>query len=227
MNADPKTSRVVYRTDGGGIGGMDLENLYSRPKRCRSQALNRLPVGKARKHAGSSASRIFQSCLLFRKFQAFDDQGLARSNRDRHHLLHGVADRGLGLLSPLAVSNACYVFAALEITATVEFGKHELIGIEVEADGAQSPVANPFYGRDFGGDEHAPSFAVAQEAIGQRPAAGQGFFKLLLPVGKANTGEDEILPHSRIGQSHTQTVAAVRITGGHAPLAPRRLVLRT
>ena len=59
MKADPKTSRVVDRTDGGGIGGMDLKPLYSRPKHRRSQGLNRLPVGKAGKHAGSSASPIF------------------------------------------------------------------------------------------------------------------------------------------------------------------------
>jgi len=38
---------------------MDLEDLYSRPKRRRAQGLHRLPVGKARKHAGSSAARIF------------------------------------------------------------------------------------------------------------------------------------------------------------------------
>jgi len=119
------------------------------------------------------------------------------------------------------------VFAALEVTATVEFGQHELMWIEVEADGAPAPVGNPFYGRGLGGDEHAPSFAVAQEAIGQSPAAGQGFFELLLPVGKANAGENQMLPHSRMGQSHPQTVAAVLIPGGHAALAPGRLVLRT
>jgi hypothetical protein len=39
MNADPKTSRVVDRSDGG-------EDLYPRPKRRRSQGLNSLPVGK-------------------------------------------------------------------------------------------------------------------------------------------------------------------------------------
>src|SRR5215471_10832631 len=122
VNADPKTSRVVYRSDGGGIGGIDLEDLYSRPKRRRSQRLNSLPVGKTRKHAGSSPARIFQSCLLFRKVQAFDDQGLARANRNGHHLFHGIAHHGLGLRSPLAVSNRGNVFAALEIAATVEFG---------------------------------------------------------------------------------------------------------
>src|SRR5215469_3187750 len=138
-----------------------------------------------------------------------------------------MADHGLGLLSPLAVSRAGNVFAALEVTAMVDFGEHQLIGIEVEADGTQSLAGNPFYGRGFAGDEHAPSFAVAQEAIGQSPPAGQGFFELLLPVGKANPRENHMLSHSRIGQSHAQTVAAVRITGGHASLTPGRLVLRT
>src|SRR5215469_15145262 len=144
MNTDSATDRIVHGPQGGGVGGMDLDDLDPRTKPRRLQILNGLVVGEAGEHPGSPASLIFQSRLLLPKLQAFDDDGLVRLDRCSHGLFHSVAQNGFRLFSPLAISDAGKVLAADEIAETVQLRHYQLIGVHVNANRAQPLVRNSF-----------------------------------------------------------------------------------
>ena len=171
--------------------------------------------------------------------------GLPASLGVSDHSRHRVADDGLGLMLGLDVGDQMHTEGVDVVPLGVSLANRQVVGVEINADGAAPLIRHHRNIHYLGGHEHPPAFLVPLEPVtdglpqtgGTRRllpmlapiadvlrVAVQRSQNLLVAVGEPHAFDGHVLPMLRCEAVRNPEPERQRPVIGHAKLATRRFI---
>ena len=174
MDTEPVTLHELHPADDRTVGRVDLKYLHSIPVAAGDEIGLDLGVAETGQHPGILRGLAFQLGLLPLEVQPLNHDGLARLPGMLHHPGHRIPDQRLSLMAGLDVGHQRDPPSSKVVVAGVGLGHGQVVGIEVQANGAAPPVRHHGHGGHLRRGEHPPALVIPLEAVADGMAQTSG-----------------------------------------------------